>query len=406
MGDISNLDVSWRTLLLFGCCFPILLIILQLLRRETERRACRALAAFVFLFALGITPQIIGFSGFYQVWPGLTFAPFNTDLWLAPLLLLHLRRLCLNGHTFANGKQDLWLLAPGILQTCYYSLCFVLLGDGLFNDNFLQTYKTKWAFNDAIHQPYIVPVETLLVLGITLYCLWQSFALMQRYQHFLNQTQSQANDFIPVWFKGLLYGLIALVSIWLTLEVLSLLKPDFSYTNQYPFYYIMSLIVLWSALQALSDIKSPYPKIYPVNDERLEHKPQNSVAVTNDQTETESHSQNQWKQKYDKLIAAMEKQQWYLKPDLCLKDLAALMGTNQSYLSKTINEGSQQNFNQFVNQFRIQHASQALQHHSDADLLTIAWDSGFNSKASFNRIFKASTQMTPSQYRKSHQKNN
>lgn len=378
MDNLSNLDVSWRTLLLFGCWFPTLLIALQLVRRETEAQACYYLAAFVSLFALGITPQIIGFSGFYQVWPWLTFAPFNTDLWLGPLLLLHLRRLCLNQKTLLNSFKDVLLLLPGVIQSCYYSVCFLFLGD----------YKAKWAFNDAFHEPFIVPLETVLVVILTLVCLWQSYQLMQHYQSFLNNTQSQADTFIPIWFKGLFYGILVLAITWFLLEILSLLIPEFSYTNQYPFYLLMSLIVLWCGIQALTDIKSPYPKIYDVANTESDTKSEHTDVTRND-----------WQQKADTLFDAMTKHQWYLKPDLCLRDLATSLGTNQSYLSKTINEGFSQNFNQFVNEFRVKHAQQALRQQSNSDLLSIAYDSGFNSKASFNRIFKAITQMTPGQYR-------
>lgn len=383
MGDISNLDVSWRTLVLFGLWVPIFLIALQLCFRELEQVSSRYLALFMAIFALGITPQIIGFSGFYQVFPWLTFAPFNTDLWLGPLLLLHLRRLCLSKKSFANGLTDTMLLLPGILQSLYYSGCFLFLDD----------YKAKWAFNDAFHEPYIVPLETVAVISLTLFCLWQCYLLMNNYRKFLDDTQSQADSFVPVWFQGLFYALVLLSIAWLLLEVLSLVFSDFSYTNQYPFYVFMSLVMVWCGLQALSDIRMPYPRVYALEE---------PTSATQKPAKEQSKS-NDWQEKAQALNNAMAENQWYLESDLNLSKLAVYLSTNQTYLSRTINEGFTLNFNQFVNQFRVKHAQHFLSTQPDLDLLDIAFDSEFNSKASFNRIFKSETSLTPGQYRSQHQ---
>lgn len=73
---------------------------------------------------------------------------------------------------------------------------------------------------------------------------------------------------------------------------------------------------------------------------------------------------------------------------------------NTSILSKAINQGFGKNFNDFVNEYRISEVKDRLGK-SDLDrmtLLGIALDSGFNSKATFNRAFKKYTGMTPNQY--------
>ena len=385
MGNPDNLDVTWRTLLLFSLWVPMMLVALQLSLCEAESTASRFFAAFVALFAIGITPQIIGFSGFYQVWPWLTFAPFNTDLWLGPLLLLHLRRLSQIDRRFRNGVPDLCLLLPGILQTAYYSGCFVLLGD----------HTTKFAFNDAFHQPYVVPTETLLILFITATCIWQSFRLLARYEHFLQDTHSQAQDFVPRWMKWLFKAIVVLCLIWFCLETLSLWWPGFGYTSQYPLYLLLSAIVTYCSLMALSELKVQYPKMpkaLPVL---------GSVEYAKQPQQTPKDLQF-WQDKAKTLKNQMAQEQWYLEPDLTLSKLAAYLATNQAYLSRTINLGIGLNFSQLVNQYRIEHAKTLLTTQAGSDLLSIAYESGFNSKSTFNRIFKSIVQMTPSQYKEYH----
>jgi AraC-like DNA-binding protein len=75
-------------------------------------------------------------------------------------------------------------------------------------------------------------------------------------------------------------------------------------------------------------------------------------------------------------------------------------------LSQIINEYYQQNFFDFVNSYRIEAVKSKLQKpdYDAYSLLAIAYECGFGSKSSFNRIFKNITGQTPTQYKKNLQK--
>lgn len=90
----------------------------------------------------------------------------------------------------------------------------------------------------------------------------------------------------------------------------------------------------------------------------------------------------------------------YLNPNLTLKDMAKLLDTNSSILSKVINQGYGRNFNDFINEYRIEAVLQALHQgqHATHTLSGIAHNCGFNSKATFNRAFKKYLQLSPSDY--------
>ncbi|MGC9366431.1 MAG: helix-turn-helix domain-containing protein [bacterium] len=66
-----------------------------------------------------------------------------------------------------------------------------------------------------------------------------------------------------------------------------------------------------------------------------------------------------------------------------------------------INESLQQNFFNFVNSYRIEEVKKMLvdEVNSDRTILEIMYECGFNSKSSFNSVFKKQTGLTPSQYR-------
>jgi len=100
------------------------------------------------------------------------------------------------------------------------------------------------------------------------------------------------------------------------------------------------------------------------------------------------------------LLVYMETQQPFLQADLCLSDLAKQLKTNTSALSKLINDGTGRNFNDFINQYRVHAVIDKLKAGEQAKqtLLGIAYDAGFNSKATFNRSFKKITGQTPKDY--------
>jgi len=101
-----------------------------------------------------------------------------------------------------------------------------------------------------------------------------------------------------------------------------------------------------------------------------------------------------------RLMDFMETHKPYLQPKISLSELALLLDISPHHLSQLLNEQLEQNFFEFINQYRVNAFKTALAEpaNSHLTLLAIAEDCGFNSKSSFNRIFKEMTSQTPSQY--------
>lgn len=93
----------------------------------------------------------------------------------------------------------------------------------------------------------------------------------------------------------------------------------------------------------------------------------------------------------------------HLQSELKLKDFAAALGEPINRTSFYINDLFQVNFQELVNRHRLQFFLE-LQRESTVNktILELAMESGFNSKTSFNRVFKAEFSMTPSEYIKAH----
>ncbi len=110
----------------------------------------------------------------------------------------------------------------------------------------------------------------------------------------------------------------------------------------------------------------------------------------------------QGKQVLAQMHTLFEEEATYLDPKLSLVSLADRLDVHPKQLSQAINEGTDHNFIQFINTYRIRHAQRLLldpDRRSDK-IIAIALDSGFGSLSTFNAVFKQITQTTPSVYRK------
>jgi len=104
---------------------------------------------------------------------------------------------------------------------------------------------------------------------------------------------------------------------------------------------------------------------------------------------------------HKKLIRCMLNEKPYLNPDLNLYSLAKLLDIRPNHLSQIINSMEKKNFFDFVNEYRVQEVKKNLAQDDikNLSLLGIAFESGFNSKASFNRAFRKIEGTTPSKYK-------
>lgn len=99
----------------------------------------------------------------------------------------------------------------------------------------------------------------------------------------------------------------------------------------------------------------------------------------------------------------MQDEKPYLNPNLTLNDLAASLNVNKNVVSMAINRGFGFSFYDLVNYYRVDEFKKLADQHKDnkPSVLELAFESGFNSKTTFNTAFKKFTQSTPREYLKS-----
>jgi AraC-like DNA-binding protein len=101
------------------------------------------------------------------------------------------------------------------------------------------------------------------------------------------------------------------------------------------------------------------------------------------------------------LRSKMDSDKPYIKSTLNAKDVAKMIEVTNHQLSQLINQETDKNFYEFVNQYRVEEFKKRVktEEANKLSLLGLAFDCGFNSKSTFNHIFKKAEGITPSQYR-------
>lgn len=95
----------------------------------------------------------------------------------------------------------------------------------------------------------------------------------------------------------------------------------------------------------------------------------------------------------------MEEKKFYLKPRITISDISTALGTNDKYISLSINKYARMNFNHYINTLRVQEAKKILlEPNRNSSIQDIAMVCGFGNASSFIRVFKQITGLTPAYY--------
>lgn len=358
----------WSTTLAIGAGFGLAVALLLAFTRSNTF-ANRLIALLLLVFVMKLMPYALGFAGYYDAYPWLSFAPFNVGLAIGPLLYLHVRRLT----SIDLPRGWYWHLLPGALQFAYRTVMF------------LQPMDVKDAWNDRIHRDWIDPMETLFeLLSFAIY-LWLALRAYRAYQHWLDAHLSNRDEFRIVWLRNVLVAFAMVWPVWALYETLSY-AIGFDYYQRFPLYVFFTLLLFYLGLEGWRHSGTAYP--------------QPSMTTEPSQTSRHEPGGRDWAAQGGEWLARTEAAGWWRDPELSLDRLARHLGTNTAYLSRALNDGLGLSFNDAINRLRVDEVCRRLATDAaDNDLLDIAFAAGFSSKTSFYRCFKARTGRTPSRFR-------
>ncbi len=109
-----------------------------------------------------------------------------------------------------------------------------------------------------------------------------------------------------------------------------------------------------------------------------------------------------WLEEADqKLKVLIEKDRIYSRSDISVRQVAELIGITENQMSRLVNRKYEMNFRSLINTRRLEEAKVILLEKRSMNILEVAFYTGFNSKSTFNTIFKQRYGMTPSEFRRS-----
>ncbi len=355
-----------------GLVFGLLLIFTKRINQKANRYLGGLALIIVFwnVWVLSLDLDIFRYS------PKFYLIPLNFSLALGPLFYLYIKKMT-NPEWSLSKKYGVHFLPLLFELIVHVILCREALEKGIS------------ATDTTAFYTLIPAVQLLAIISIVVYC-YHGLSLLKKYHIWLKANYSNDNKYNLHWLYRLT---IIFATFWLMLVPYTLIDYlffDFSLGIQdyYPIYILLSLITLWISIEAFLK-----PEIVFVD------------AIQEDKSATVEKKTKPTQEVLEKatwLQDKMEQNLFYLDSELNLTSLAKALDMHPNNLSKIINEGIGKNFSDFINDYRVQAVIDRLKDpkYDHITLLGISFECGFNSKTTFNRVFKNITGKTPIDFKK------
>lgn len=351
-----------------------------------NNKASKWLSLLLFLYAMYITPYMLGYANWYSeklTREILFFVPFMQVLLIGPIVYFYTKSL-LNSN-FKLSKKDFIHFIPALLYALYSLIVFVT--DKLILDEF-------YFYADGRDKDLANWYQVAGLISMAFY-LVLSLLYYFNYRKLVFDKVSYADTLLFKWIRNFT---IAFLSILILRVLFFILNPDWGeFGSQFWHYIAFSFVFYYIAVTGYSNV---------IKQTTLQNEKLKVVNVFDDDVpllKTESKVNNleidttKWK---DQLSELMIDKRLFENPRLTLADVAEELSTTSKTISLVVNSGFDMNFNDFVNHYRIEAVKDKLDkgEQTTSTLLGIALDCGFNSKATFNRAFKKSTSLSPKAY--------
>ncbi len=383
---------------------------LLLFRKDIKNgsRSEKWLAFYLLLCILYIAPWMVGFAGWYDNQPYrdiLFYTPAQHLFFIGPIIFFYVQSLL--NPSFKFGKKEWLHLLPGIL---YFIFSIVMV----VTDKII--LKKYYFLANGQDPDFDLWYQATGFLSMFIYFLL-SLRYYNLYKKLMVQVISYADGVLFKWVKNFLYAFLIMLLIRLLFYGCSFF-PFFQklrYMGDWWQYFSFAIIFYYIAITGYSNaieakvsfkfnLLNTRPslllqdEVAPVNkNDFIEDAEFVEIADTQIQKKEDNDLLAEWK---PKLLQLLQIDKVYEDPELSLTQLAKQLKTNPTIISKVINQGFQLNFNDLINNYRIAAVKEKLKagEQKTQTLLGIAFDSGFNSKATFNRAFKKITGASPKEW--------
>ena len=229
---------------------------------------------------------------------------------------------------------------------------------------------------------------------------------LRSYQNSIRHLYSETSRISLEWVRWLVNGFLLLI-----ITIFILFFFVFKFPERFSLLILLNTLIItpYIYIVTLKGISQPTLwQMQPGKDkEEIEKEIVNAAVVDSSTNEKKGQSfirgltEDKATELTSRILLLMEKDKLYLDPELTLQALSDKLGTQAYQVSQAINEGLKKNFYDLVNNYRVQEAKRLLLHPKNVNytVLSIGFEAGFNSKTTFNTVFKKFTGMTPTEYK-------
>jgi AraC-like DNA-binding protein len=364
-----------------------------LLSRKQSRTASRFLAAVMFLMAVDLAMAAYHLAGFESQAPHLIGSDFAISFLYGPLLYLYVRTL--TRPEASVRARDTFHLLPFIGAVLAAAPFYALpAGEKLLILQSGGTLETAGHLGAVAHFKFVSAFIYVTLILRTLH----------RHRKAMLARPSSLHQADLIWLRNVVRGALALVVITFVTYGLRTGATDFVVGFETGLVYdhvtllAVTLYVYGIGFLGLRqhDIAASH-QIPPVTNG---HASNVSPVPRYDRSGLDARKARQGS---EDLRALMEREHPYRDGNLTLGDLADMLGMSTHNLTEILSTKIGQTFHDFVNGYRTREVQRRLSDPEDAHLtvIAIAFEAGFNSKSTFNTVFKRQTGMTPSAFRAS-----
>lgn len=267
-------------------------------------------------------------------------------------------------------------------------------------------------------------VHLLLTIGKFIVFFGYFFATMRlfrQHQHFIKDNFSNTKHYDLKWVRNMLFWNGLLIGYALIAFILSYIIDGFTIgKSNMTAYWVLILYIYYASINGFrqKDIHievntaSVTDKVEIISKPEVDEmaKPQHDLPPI---TETEPSNEKtkyqrsklsdlEAKKIIEKVVSVLEKEELFLEPELTLQDLADKTKEPAYLISQSLNQSLGKSFYDLVNNYRVEKAKQLLTDPNKQHLtaLSIAFEAGFNSKTTFNNVFKKLAGSTPTEFMK------
>lgn len=354
---------------------------LLLVTKKNNFLSDKLLATWMFIIGIHLASYYMYSIGYWEKYPHLIGTIVPIPLLHGPLLYLYTLYSLRNENSMR--KQDYLHIAPSILFFLYMCKFYF----------FYSADEKIMVDNGLLDEHSLFPIFALIsyiISGLTYPVL--SYRLLGIYKTLLNDNFSYDHRISLDWLK---YSIWGIGSVYLAVAVISIIREgfgvQFSFNADYIFY---SMIVIFVFCIGFFGIRREnlFSEIKTDNKPQLvREKPTRDYKKSGLKPEVA-------REVHQKLKLLMSDSKLYTNPKLTLSELADKVEVSPNNLSQVINQYEQVNFHDYVNKYRIDEFINIAMTNTKFNLFSLALDAGFNSKSSFNSVFKKHQGVTPSKY--------